>query len=54
MSLRNVSLELSFTPQDAFFLAACVAEGRARSRSAVVREAIRLLRERTAAAEAGG
>jgi putative addiction module CopG family antidote len=41
---RNISI--SFTPEQAEFLAACVASGRYQSTSAVVREGVRLLEDR--------
>ena len=41
---QNISV--SFTPQQAEFLAACVASGRYQSTSEVVREGLRLLEDR--------
>ncbi len=43
---KNISV--SFTPQQAEFLAACVASGRYQSMSEVVRESIRLLEDQQA------
>ncbi len=40
------NISVSFTPQQAEFLASCVASGRYQSTSEVVREAIRLLEDR--------
>lgn len=40
---RRESISVSFTPEQAKFLSACVASGRYQSTSEVVREAIRLL-----------
>ncbi len=40
------NISVSFTPQQAQFLAACVASGRYQSRSEVVREGLRLLEDR--------
>ncbi len=42
---NRASISVSFTPQQAEFLAGCVASGRYQSTSEVVREAIRLLEE---------
>ena len=39
------SISVSFTPQQAEFLASCVASGRYQSTSEVVREALRLLED---------
>ena len=39
------NISVSFTPQQAEFLAACVASGRYQSKSEVVREGIRLLED---------
>ena len=46
------SISVSFTPQQAEFLAACVASGRYQSTSEVVREGIRLLEDRHARRQA--
>ncbi len=46
------SVSVSFTPQQAEFLAACVASGRYQSTSEVVREALRLLQDRQRRREA--
>ena len=43
---KRENISVSFTPQQAKFLAACVASGRYQSTSEVVREAVRLLEER--------
>ena len=43
---RRESISVSFTPQQAEFLATCVASGRYQSMSEVVREGLRLLAER--------
>lgn len=43
---QRENISVSFTPQQAKFLAACVASGRYQSMSEVVREAIRLLEDR--------
>ena len=40
------NISVSFTPQQAEFLAACVASGRYQSTSEVVREGLRLLEDR--------
>ena len=40
------NISVSFTPQQAEFLAACVASGRYQSMSEVVREGLRLLEDR--------
>ena len=40
------NISVSFTPQQAEFLDACVASGRYQSRSEVVREGLRLLEDR--------
>ena len=45
MSKRE-NISVSFTPQQAEFLAACVASGRYQSMSEVVREGLRLLEDR--------
>jgi len=42
------NISVSFTPQQAEFLASCVASGRYQSTSEVVREAIRLLEDHQA------
>ena len=47
---RNISV--SFTPQQARFLTACVSSGRYQSTSEAVREAIRLLQDQIARREA--
>ena len=39
---KRENISVSFTPQQAEFLAACVASGRYQSTSEVVREAVRL------------
>lgn len=46
------NISVSFTPQQARFLASCVASGRYQSTSEVVREAIRLLEHHQAHREA--
>ena len=43
---KRENISVSFTPQQAKFLAACVASGRYQSTSEVVREALRLLEDR--------
>ena len=43
---KRESISVSFTPQQAKFLAACVASGHYQSSSEVVREGLRLLAER--------
>jgi len=43
---KRSNISVSFTPQQAEFLAACVASGRYQSTSEVVREALRLLEDR--------
>ena len=43
---KRVNISVSFTPQQAEFLAACVASGRYQSTSEVVREGLRLLQDR--------
>lgn len=43
---QRENISVSFTPQQAKFLAACVASGRYQSMSEVVREALRLLEDR--------
>ncbi len=45
MSKRK-NIRISFTPEQADFLAACVTSGRYQSTSEVVRESIRLLQDR--------
>ncbi|NOY94333.1 MAG: type II toxin-antitoxin system ParD family antitoxin [Deltaproteobacteria bacterium] len=45
---KRESISVSFTPQQAAFLASCVATGRYQSASEVVREAIRLLEDQQA------
>lgn len=42
---KRESISVSFTPEQAEFLASCVATGRYQSTSEVVREAIRLLED---------
>ena len=42
---RRENISVSFTPQQAEFLAACVASGRYQSTSEVVREGLRLLED---------
>lgn len=42
---KRENISVSFTPQQAEFLAACVASGRYQSTSEVVREAVRLLED---------
>jgi len=49
---KRENISVSFTPQQAEFLAACVATGRYQSASEVVREAIRLLQDQQARREA--
>lgn len=46
------NISVSFTPQQAEFLAACVASGRYQSTSEVVREGLRLLEDRQRRREA--
>jgi antitoxin ParD1/3/4 len=46
------NISVSFTPQQAAFLAACVASGRYQSTSEVVREGLRLLQDRQRRREA--
>lgn len=46
------NISVSFTPQQAEFLAACVASGRYQSMSEVVREGLRLLEDRQALSQA--
>ena len=46
------NISVSFTPQQAEFLASCVASGRYQSTSEVVREALRLLEDRQQLREA--
>jgi antitoxin ParD1/3/4 len=46
------NISVSFTPQQAEFLASCVASGRYQSTSEVVREAVRLLEDRQQLREA--
>ena len=43
---KRENISVSFTPQQAEFLASCVASGRYQSTSEVVREAVRLLKDR--------
>ena len=43
---KRENISVSFTPQQAKFLASCVASGRYQSTSEVVREAVRLLEDR--------
>jgi len=43
---KRENISVSFTPQQAEFLAACVASGRYQSTSEVVREGLRLLEDR--------
>ena len=43
---KRENISVSFTPQQAEFLASCVASGRYQSTSEVVREAVRLLEDR--------
>ncbi len=43
---KQENISVSFTPQQAEFLASCVASGRYQSTSEVVREAVRLLEDR--------
>jgi len=45
---QRESISVSFTPQQAEFLASCVSSGRYQSASEVVREAIRLLEDQQA------
>jgi antitoxin ParD1/3/4 len=47
MAVRE-NISVSFTPQQAAFLASCVASGRYQSTSEVVREALRLLQDQQA------
>ncbi|MEE8467993.1 MAG: type II toxin-antitoxin system ParD family antitoxin [Planctomycetota bacterium] len=42
---KRENISVSFTPQQAEFLASCVASGRYQSKSEVVREGIRLLED---------
>ena len=49
---KRKSISVSFTPQQAEFLASCVASGRYQSTSEVVREGIRLLEDRLAQRQA--
>jgi antitoxin ParD1/3/4 len=49
---KRESISVSFTPQQAEFLASCVASGRYQSTSEVVREAIRLLEDQHARRQA--
>lgn len=49
---KRENVSVSFTPQQAAFLAACVQSGRYQSASEVVREAIRLLEDQQAHREA--
>ena len=49
---KRENISVSFTPQQAEFLASCVASGRYQSTSEVVREAIRLLEDHHARREA--
>ena len=49
---KRENISVSFTPQQAEFLASCVASGRYQSTSEVVREAIRLLEEHHARRQA--
>jgi len=46
------NISVSFTPEQARFLAACVASGRYQSTSEVVREAVRLLEDQLARRQA--
>ena len=46
------NISVSFTPQQAQFLSACVASGRYQSTSEVVREAVRLLEDQQARRQA--
>jgi antitoxin ParD1/3/4 len=43
---KRENISVSFTPEQAEFLAACVASGRYQSTSEVVREGLRLLQDR--------
>ena len=49
---KRENISVSFTPEQAEFLASCVASGRYQSTSEVVREAIRLLEDHQARREA--
>ncbi len=49
---QRENISVSFTPQQARFLASCVASGRYQSTSEAVREAIRLLEDQQARREA--
>lgn len=50
---KRENISVSFTPQQAEFLAACVASGRYQSTSEAVREALRLLEDEHARRQAG-
>lgn len=50
--VKRESISVSFTPEQAEFLAACVASGRYQSTSEVVREGLRLLEDRQRLREA--
>ena len=50
---RRENISVSFTPQQAEFLASCVASGRYQSMSEVVREGLRLLEDRQRRRQAG-
>ena len=49
---KRENISVSFTPQQAEFLAACVASGRYQSTSEAVREALRLLEDQHARRQA--
>lgn len=49
---NRVNISISFTPEQAAFLAGCVNSGRYQSASEVVREAVRLLEHQLARREA--